>query len=126
MNDNKPCRLKAGKFYKTRSGSIAYVAATRCPLRKSATNNTAIGWIEYHDGSKEESWTREGRYNDTSSFISSLNLVAEHTFECKEGCGPCGVDMFTAINREGPYCPSCLERETEAEAQDNGQFGVGA
>jgi hypothetical protein len=120
-------KLLAGKFYKTRSGSIAYVAATRSPFQYTDKHDCVIGWLLCGDDKEatSQAWLSDGQFRD-GNVPAALDLVAEYTFECKEGCGPCAVDMFTPVNREGPYCVKCLERETEQEAQDNGQFGVGA
>src|SRR6202795_3798805 len=98
-------KLQAGKFYKTRSGAIAYVAATRCPFPVDSYNQRhCIGWWFSDDEDapsvQDGTWHRDGSF-DQSRRECSLDLVAEYTFECKEGCGPCEVDMFTPINHEG-------------------------
>jgi hypothetical protein len=120
-------KLQAGKFYKTRSGSIAYIAATRSPFQHTDKHDCVIGWLLCVDDKEatSQAWLSDGRFREGNVPVA-LDLVAEHLFECKEGCGPCAVDMFTPINREGPYCPECLAIKTAVEADDNSAFGLGA
>jgi hypothetical protein len=63
-------------------------------------------------------------------FIAGRNLVA--SLMSAICCKQCGLEIeegrvfFTPINKEGPLCLACIEIEREQEADDNGQFGLGA
>lgn len=66
-------QLEAGKFYKTRDGKKAYVAAIGNPLQ-TIPSMQAVGWI---DGSFSQfSWALSGQYSSATTH-ADLDLISE-------------------------------------------------
>jgi hypothetical protein len=69
--------IEAGKYYRTRSGSVAYVAGARCPFQKIEHGSFIIGWIENKQyGAECLSWEQDGSFSSNRGH-TALDLVEE-------------------------------------------------
>lgn len=66
-------KLEAGKYYKTRDGRKAYVAALR---EDAIPDECAVGWVLRDSGYWESCWWSA---NGVFEAISEFNLIAEWT-----------------------------------------------
>lgn len=66
-------KLEAGKYYRTRGGRKAYVAAVGCPFCGPDTCSTALGWIE--EKSLSTDWSEDGKYSPIED--RSEDLISE-------------------------------------------------
>ena len=66
--------LEPGKFYRTRSGGKAFVAAVGSPFEGAAKDSVCIGWVE---GDRDATgWDRDGKWCPRQ-IDHGLDLIAE-------------------------------------------------